>query len=47
MKEVWIKSGFMGNWSRYKAEIEETDKVTKINLQVFLGDLKEGNDKDE
>ena len=39
-KQVHVKTGFMGKWERYIAEVDEKDGVLKINLKAYLGDLK-------
>jgi len=40
MKQVHITSGTTGKWARFMADVEEDEKVTRITLRAYLGDLK-------
>lgn len=46
-KQIHIKHGITGKWERYLGDVEEVDKVLKINLRVYLGDRKDGGPVDE
>ena len=45
-KQVHITSGFSGKWARFVADVEENEKVIKITLKAYLGDLKEGEQEE-
>ena len=40
-KQIHIKSGITGKWERYIGDVEDTEKALKINLRIYLGDLKD------
>lgn len=46
MKQVHITSGTTGKWARFMADVEEDEKVLRVTLRAYLGDLKEGEQEE-
>ena len=46
MKQVHITSGTTGKWARFMADVEEDEKVLRVTLRAYLGDLKAEDTKE-